>query len=253
MKLRVVVGSSPAEAAERLGHRLLGEVADALERRGRASVALSGGESPRPLYRFLAGPGRTGARWSEVDLFFADERMVVPQHPWSNFGLAERELLIPLGLGGRRVHRILGELPEAALAADAYDATVTEWLGRAPGGPGFDVALLGVGPDGHTASLFPGRTEGERPGRYAVPVPTPSAEPAVPRVTLTYSALGASRKLFFLVTGAAKRSVVARVLGDPGAAATMPSARLTAREEVVWFLDRAAAGLLPGPTGAAQP
>lgn len=251
MKLRIIVGESPSQTAALLGRALMETTSEALDRRGRAALALSGGETPRTLHAFLTGPGRRGNRWAEADFFFADERMVAPQHPWSNYGLAERELFHPLGLSGPRLHRILGELPEAALAADTYDTALREWLPDRTGGTSFDVALLGLGPDGHTASLFPGRTEGEAALRRAVAVATPPVPPAVPRVSVTYSTLSSSRKLFFLVTGAAKQAIVAKVLGDPGAAASLPAARLHAQEEVVWYLDRAAAGLLPGAPSSA--
>jgi 6-phosphogluconolactonase len=143
-----------AALADRAAALVVDAARDAIERRGVFDLCLSGGSTPRAMYRRLvAGTDRHGVDWSRARFFFGDERCVPPEHADSNYGLARRELLDPLGIHEGAVHRMRGEL-EPVEAAERYEAVLESGLG--PGFPRFDLVLLGLGSDGHTASLFPG-------------------------------------------------------------------------------------------------
>ena len=238
-----------AEAAADEVVRALGE---ALAARGTASLVLSGGSTPRPVYRLLGSPPRREAvDWGAVRVFWGDERAVPPDHPESNFRSAREELLSRVPLAEGSVHRIAGELPPEEAAAE-YEAALRAALGEELA---FDLVLLGLGADGHTASLFPGDDAGEgrtAPGRAVVAASAPEAPRR--RVTLTYDALAAAREVLFLVAGEGKAEAVARALspgaggeggGRPGGSLP-PAARVRPRSgRVLWLLDAGAASRLP--------
>jgi 6-phosphogluconolactonase len=194
-------------------------------------VALTGGSTPRTAYGQAAG---LRDDWSGVDFWFTDERCVPPDHEHSNFGMAERALLSRIE--GATAHRMRGELgPEDGAAAYEHE------LGEL--GPGaLDLILLGVGPDAHICSLFPGDDAlGERE-RLVVGVETPGMAPLVSRITLTLPAVNASRRIVFLITGEDKAGAVARVFSgrrDPSAPGS-----LVEGDDVVALLDPAAAARL---------
>lgn len=169
-------------------------------------LVLTGGSTPRDAYAMCA---ERDADWSGATVWFTDERCVPPDDENSNFGMADRALLSRLSRPPR-VMRIQGELGFEA-AAGAYDALLREHLGSLPR---FDYILLGVGPDGHVASLFPGKPELEETARLAAPVPIAGLDPQVPRVTLTLPVLNAARQVDVLVAGEDKAQAVARGFGD---------------------------------------
>ena len=170
-------------------------------------IVLTGGSTPRKAYALAA---QHDADWSNTTVWFSDERMVPPDHPDSNFAMAAGALLSQLSRPPT-VIRMEGELGADA-AAGAYEAHLRERMGS---DPHFDLILLGVGPDSHTASLFPGKPELEETGRFAAAVPLAGMEPQVPRVTLTFPVLNAAREVVFLVSGADKADAIARAFGDP--------------------------------------
>ncbi|HXF72885.1 MAG TPA: 6-phosphogluconolactonase [Actinomycetota bacterium] len=189
------------------------------------TLALAGGSTPRELYRRLA---LVPYPWREVDVFFGDERCVPPDHPDSNLRMAMETLLSRVPA---RVHPMTGCDPEA------YAAELARVLG--PGPPRFDLVLLGLGEDGHTASLFPGDRAALEADRWVVLVERPDHR----RMTLTLPVLSAARVAAFLVSGPAKRAALARLLrGDPA----IPAARVRA-ERVVAIADPEAAGRSPDP------
>lgn len=229
-----------AELAAAAAGEVARTLAAALAARPTASLVLAGGSTPEELYRRLAEGARASCAadlaWERVHLFWGDERAVPPDDPASNYRLA-RETLLAGRPGRARVHRILGELPPAE-AAERYEREIAAALGARPR---FDLVLLGVGADGHTASLFPGGEELEASG-----LATASRGPWPPRdrVSLTLGALSAARKVVFLVAGGERAAAVARVLGGAAEHAP-PAARIRAADgETLWLLDRAAAASL---------
>jgi 6-phosphogluconolactonase len=215
-----------------------GEVASLLEEAAAAGrhIVLTGGSSPRRAYEIAA---ERDADWSGATAWFGDERCVPPAHPDSNFAMADHVLLSRLSKPPA-VKRMQGELDPDAAAGD-YEAEVRAALG---GDPRWDLLLLGVGPDGHTASLFPGKPAVEEQDRLVVGVPLAGMEPQVPRVSLTLPALNAARAVVFLVTGEGKADIVARVFG-PSPDTSLPSAMVRPRfGSLTVILDETAAAKL---------
>lgn len=233
-----LVCHSPEAAAGVAAGHIVQAAKVAVHERGRFLLALCGGSTPEYLYRLLAGPGYDDLiDWPRTHLLWGDERCVGPDDPRSNYGLVRRCGLLRRRLGG--VHRMEGERdPEEAAAG--YEARLRALAGQ--GEPlRLDTALLGLGADGHTASLFPG-TPAPAEGERLVVATAEHGE--VRRLTLTASALGAARRLLFLVTGD-KAEVVASVFA-PGS--VLPAARVAAgAAKVTWILDVAAAALVCRP------
>lgn len=194
-------------------------------------VVLTGGSSPKRAYE-LAAHGD----WGGATVWYGDERCIPEGHEWSNHGMAETALLSKLD-PRPEVLRMEGELgPDAG--ADAYEALVRERLGDEPR---WDLLLLGLGPDSHCASLFPGKPEVEVTDRLVVGVPEAGMEPQVPRISLTLPAINAARHVVFLVTGESKRDAVRRAFGED-ADMSSPAAHVRPRDgELTVYLDRAAA------------
>jgi 6-phosphogluconolactonase len=214
----------------------------AVAARGTCSIALSGGSTPRHLFQLLASAGRDALPWPHIELWWGDERTVPPEHADSNYGMARRALIEPLGLAAARVHRIAGELGDADAAARAYEHALVAALG-AP--PVLDLVLLGMGPDGHTASLFPGSPALDERDRWVVAnlVTSPLVHGTATRITLTAPAINAARHVRFLVTGADKAAALAQVLDGAPDPRRFPS-QLIAPADLVWFVDAAAASAL---------
>ena len=234
MELRVVEDPA-AEVA-----RLLTEAA-----RAGQHVVLTGGSTPGRAYELAA---QAGEDWSRATIWWGDERCVPPGDERSNYKLAHDTLLARLPEAGRpQAVRMEGERgPQAG--ADAYEAAVRERLGEAPR---FDLVLLGLGPDSHCASLFPGKPGPEVTDRLVVGVPEAGLEPFVPRISLTLPALNAARRVVFMVTGASKAEAVARAFDDPPDPAS-PAARVRpGAGELLVLCDAAAAGGLDGLDGPA--
>lgn len=206
----------------------------ALASRGRASIALAGGSTPRATYEELARRADAGV-WEAVDVFWSDERVVPPTDAASNVGMARTALLDPLGVDAARLHAPKTELGPID-AALQYEIEIRTRLGDTT--PAFDLILLGMGDDGHTASLFPDGPELDAPpSRLVVASSAPFDPPE--RITFTLTLIAAARRVLFLVAGEAKRPMLRRVLdGDT----TLPAARVVPVEGTVdWFVDEAAA------------
>ncbi len=220
----------------------------AIGARRRCTIALAGGTTPRALYARLASPPyRTAVTWQRCEFFWGDERAVPPEHPESNYRMARESLLGPLGIEHSRVHRMAAERADLDAAALEYEAELMRILapGKADAVPQLDLVLLGMGTDGHTASLFPGCDALTRTERWAVADRIPALDAW--RMTLTLSALNAARCALFVVAGAEKSETVARVL-EPGASGEPPpAARVRPRGgRLLWRLDRGAAARLRG-------
>lgn len=221
-------------AAERITHTLV----DALRRASTTTLVLTGGSTPAPIYELFRS---SIVDWSRVEIFWSDERDVAADHPDSNYGMARRALLDAVAVDEHRVHRMRGEL-DPHEAARMYE----EELRRAVAGeptPRLDLVLLGLGDDGHTASLFPGASWDESRLVDAADVPKLRAK----RITMTPRLLNAARAVVFLVTGISKAEAVASVLEDGRSAA--PARRIAPEHgTVTWMLDRAAASRLRART-----
>lgn len=202
-------------------------------------VAISGGRTPEPMFRALAGRADGSRRWPVWQLFWCDERLVPPDDPRSNFGVVRRLWIDPAGFPPGHVHPV-GTGTSAEEAARRYEGALRAFFERADAAT-FDAVVLGVGPDGHTASLFPGAASLDVTDRWVVAEPRPTQPPDVPRVTLTLEAIARARTAIFLVCGPDKRAALSRLLVPPDrtpGAEALPAARVTARESVEWFLDR---------------
>ena len=185
-------------------------LSDALASRGRFLFALSGGNTPRHLYAALAAPPYAALPWGRAHFFWSDERCVPPDHPDSNYRLAHETLLSHLQLLPGQIHRLPGELGPDSGAACAEHNLRAFFFGSDLRNdfPVFDLILLGVGPDGHTASLYPGRPALAERTRWVVAEPNPGHPPFVPRLTLTLPVLNGAREVLFLVAGEEKQAVV---------------------------------------------
>ena len=239
MTVEVEVLPDAGALARAAAEAFVDAAARATAARGRFTVALAGGTTPRAAYALLAGPLRERVAWDAVHVWFGDERCVPPDDPGSNYAMARAALLDHVPVRAVQVHRVLGERAPAA-AADAYDALLRAEFG-APGAPTFDLALLGVGDDGHTASLFPGDATLRVTDRWAVPAESP--DPARPwsRVTLTLPALCGADEIVVLAAGASKRWIVQGIAQGEGVVTALPSARVLGRTRTRWLTDGAAA------------
>jgi 6-phosphogluconolactonase len=202
-------------------------------------VALSGGETPKALFSLLAeakGPYRARVPWERIHFFWGDERCVPPDSPDSNYGAAREGLLSRVPVPPRNVHRIQGELPDSDAAAKLYEAELRAEFGPSPR---FDWIFLGLGPDGHTASLFPGTAAVSERVRLVAPVWLEAKKSR--RVTLTFPVLNAAKKVVFVVAGAGKSVAVSLAL-EGEASVTCPASLVAPTDgELLWILDQAAA------------
>ena len=243
----IVICPSP-EALAGAAARIVSEAAArAVADHDRFTVALAGGRTPALLYRTLARsapPSRCAALpWDRVHVFWSDERHVPPSHPDSNFRMATEALLDHVPIPAAHITRIHGENPSAAVAAEGYAGAIREAFGLQDGEfPVFDLMLLGMGADGHTASLFPGDAA-LSDTRRIVAAPW-VAQVRAHRITLTPPVLTRAARIVVLVTGADKAATLKAVLDGPTDIDRYPVQCLrAARHRVAWLLDRAAAGL----------
>lgn len=233
----LTVVSSPERLAQVAADRVITLASHAMTRRGRFIMALSGGSTPRPTYRLLADRRRALIiDWSRVELFWGDERCVPPDHPDSNYRMVRRALLDRVGIPTHRVHRIAGELPPYQAAA-AYRAELEAVLGE---DGRFDVVLLGLGDDGHTASLFPGTAAVEERQQRVVAVYVEKM--GAWRITLTLPVINNARHVIFLVSGERKAHVLARIWDGEQLPASLVQ---PVDGTLTWLVDRDAAAALP--------
>jgi 6-phosphogluconolactonase len=249
----VRVYDDPDTLARAAADEFVRRAEDAIAAAGRFTVALSGGSTPLRLYRLLAEPPyRDRVAWDAVHVFWGDERAVPPDHRDSNYGAAHAALLSRVAIPPANVHRIRGEAADPEAAAAEYEEELRRCFQIAPGGlPRFDLVLLGMGADGHTASLFPGSAAAREEDRLVVAAWVEKL--GAYRVTLTTPVLNNAACVLFLVAGAEKAEVLGRVLQGGPAAAAYPAGRIRPRAgELIWLVDRAAAGSL-GPERGTRP
>jgi 6-phosphogluconolactonase len=233
--------TSPWKDREELSRAAAAELARiaavAVAGRGRFDLVLAGGHTPQRLYEILAAEYRERIAWNRTHLFWGDERYVAPDDPLSNYRMARESLIDPLALPPENVHPMPTSFADPDEAARAYEQSMRGHFGAE--GPRFDLVLLGIGPEGHTASLFPGSPALEERQRWVVPVRVPAQPPL--RLTLTLAAIDAATQVFFLVSGADKRAIVAKLLSlGPEESGGYPAARVRPQGGVMLFLDLAA-------------
>jgi 6-phosphogluconolactonase len=224
----LIVESEPAELVRPAAEWLSLEVTRAIAERGSCALGLAGGRTPNPVYQELAS--QSSVDWQHVDVFFGDERAVPPDHPDSNYRTVHLALLSRVPIPPRQVHRMEAERSDREAAAREYERLLP---------PRLDVLLLGMGPDGHTASLFPGSAALDERHRLVVSVVGP--KPPAERLTITPPVIEAARKVAVIATGDEKAAMAARAIEGPFAPKAVP-AQLARRG--VWFLDQAAAARL---------
>ena len=236
MSVRVYGG--PEELAGAAAGEFAAKAGEAIEERGRFAVALAGGSTPQATYGVLARDYSGRIDWREVHVFFGDERTVPPDHEDSNYRMAREALLDHVPVGS--VHRMRGELPPDE-AAEAYEEELRTFFG-AEDAPRFDLILLGVGGDGHTASLFPETSALEVHDRWVVANPVLKLETT--RITLTLPVINAALAVYFLVAGEDKADALAHILGGDADPRAYPASLIQPRGGPEWMLDNSAASLL---------
>jgi 6-phosphogluconolactonase len=233
---KLIVVADPEALATTAADRVLARIA---ENGDRIAICLTGGSSPRKLYELLASePYAAKIPWDRVHWFIGDERFVADDNPLSNMGTARR-ILLDRFAPPSRIHAIAANVASPDQSAERYARELTSFYGAEyldPSRPLFDLVLMGIGPDGHTASLFPGGPAVEETTRWVVGVPMAPVEPLVPRVTLTLPTLASSREMLFEVAGREKRPILTRLT----AGENLPANRARANGETVWLVDRAA-------------
>lgn len=229
-----------AVAAEEVVHA----THEAVAARGRFTVALSGGSTPRSLFTLLATNARSTLPWDHMFFFWGDERHVPPTDAESNYRMAEEAMLSKIPVAAGNVFRIPAENSDAAAAAEAYEQTLRKFFALEPGAfPHFDLILLGMGPDGHTASLFPGTAALQEKSRLVVANWVDKFKTS--RITLTLPVLNAARSVAFLVSGTDKAEALRAVLEGDAAGESYPSKLVRPSDgKLIWLVDRAAASAL---------
>jgi len=241
----VTVCETLAAFAETAAARFARAVAAAVTARGTARVALAGGRTPEALYRLLAEmPYREAIDWSSVSLFWGDERCVPPDHPDSNYRMVREALLSHVAIPEANIHRMRGEIGDPVAAAREYQEVLREaCCVEVDTLPRLDLCLLGLGPDGHTASLFPGLPAIREKQRWVVAARVEKLDAW--RLTLTPAVINNARHVLFLVTGAEKAETVRAVLEGPVDPDRLPAQIVRpVHGRLEWLLDRDAAGRL---------
>jgi 6-phosphogluconolactonase len=232
----LVVVENDAALAETAARRLVDRVVS----RDRAAVCLTGGSSPEGLYRLLGQePWRAIVPWGRVHWFIGDDRFVPKSDPLSNMGMAQRLFLGSVPAPRGNIHPMATQAKSPDDAAALYERDLKEFYGADtlnPSVPLFDLVLMGLGSDGHTASLFPHSLSLDEKERWVVGVTKAGMEPYVPRVTLTFPTLASTREMLFLVDSAGKRAILSRVL----AGEDLPAHRAYSDGDLVWLAVRAA-------------
>lgn len=235
---RIEVYADKQELAEAAARAFVARAAEAIEERGRFTVALAGGSTPKAAYALLARDHAEEVDWSNVHVFFGDERSVPPEHEDSNYRMTREALLDHVFIGS--VHRMRGELPPEQ-AAKAYEEELREFFAD-ESIPHLDLVMLGIGGDGHTASLFPNTPALDVLDRLAVENPVEKLETV--RITLTTSVLNAARAVNFLVAGEDKSEALREILEGAGDPHEYPAKLVRPEGGALWMVDGEAASLL---------
>lgn len=233
---RVIAVADPVELAKVAADRVIARIS---ANPGRAAICLTGGSSPQQLYQMLATDAyRSRIPWDRVHWFIGDDRFVATDDPLNNMAMARR-LFLDRCAPADTIHPIPTDAADPEDAAQRYESELKSYYGfnrLNPARPLFDLVLMGVGPDGHIASLFPGYPAVDETKRWAVGVPQAHVEPLVPRVSLTLPVLASCHEMLFEAAGADKRPILTRVFDGED----LPANRVCAAGETVWLVDQAA-------------
>lgn len=222
------------------------EVEDIVRSHGLASIVLTGGRTPRILYEYLAAqPFKDSFSWQKTHFFWGDERCVPKKHPDSNYALAYETLLSKLDLPDKNIHRMPADLATVNEGAAQYETTIRDFFNQKAALSlnderceieGFDLVLLGMGEDGHIASLFPGEKTLLEENRWVAPVESDKGSPPLPRLSLTLPIINRSRCVLFLISGARKIEVMQSILAGPEEASRWyPAAMVKPKGRLIWF------------------
>ncbi len=236
MKADIQVYASKKEWENGVIDLILSQYQHAVQNTGKYSLVLSGGSTPAPIYAQLAALSTAQINWEKVHIFWGDERCVPPADDDSNYKMADHTLLSHIPIPPENIYRMKGELPPAEGARDYQAQLETFFAGSLPK---FDTLLLGLGDDGHTASLFPGTPALDETEKWVVENPHPYSSSW--RITLTYPVLNAAHQIIFTVAGEKKAEILAHIL-NPGSPATYPAQKVRPTSgALTWVLDQPAA------------
>jgi len=236
--------TTPQDLFQAAAEEVIRAATDAVAQRGRFSIALSGGSTPKNLYTLIAANASASLPWDQMFFFWGDERHVSPDDPESNYRMTKESLLSKAPIPAANIFRVPAENPDVSAAAEAYEQTIRKFFALKPGEfPRFDLILLGMGPDGHTASLFP-ETEGLREKSRLV-VANWVEKLKTSRITFTLPVINAARCVAFLVSGIDKAPALHEVFEGNAPGEKYPSKMVRPSDgKLIWFVDRAAASEL---------
>ena len=239
----IQIGPTVEDVIRKTAKQFITTAVEAIKHQDFFSVALSGGSTPQPLYEFLAkDPSADKLDWNKIHIFWGDERNVPPDHTDSNYNQAFQTLLKPRRVSGENIHRIQGEL-EPTIAADFYQQVVLEWFGE--GVPQFDLILLGMGSDGHTASLFPGTDPVIHPESYQLVAANYLYLQDTWRITMMPRLINAAKNILVLVSGQSKADSLYKVIKGPYLPELFPIQLIQPISgDLVWMVDQDAASWL---------
>lgn len=252
LQIKYYVEADPAALARRAAQYFLEMASEAVQAQGRARIAISGGSTPKATFALLADanePWRNHMPWDNLELYWVDERCVPPDDADSNYRMTREALLEQVPLRPEQIHRIEGELEPEAAAARYESELRNSFRLEGAESPRFDLVQLGMGPDGHTASLFPNTEAVHELSRLAVANHVPQQKDSW-RITLTWPVINHANSVFFLIAGADKASVLNEVLTGPRDPERLPSQLIWPSSGILTLiLDKAAAALLPATDG----
>ena|SRR5579864_3070477 len=236
--------TTPQELFAAAAEEVVRAANEAVAQRGRFSIALAGGSTPKSLYNLLATNARTSLPWDRMFFFWGDERHVPPTDPDSNYRMADESMLSKIPVAPGNVFRIKTENPDAAAVAEDYEQTLRKFFALDSGQfPRFDLILLGMGPDGHTASLFPGTAALQEKSRLVVANWVEKMKAS--RISLTLPVLNAAAEVAFLVSGTDKAPALQGVLESDAPGEQYPAKLVRpSNGKLIWLIDRAAASQL---------
>ena len=241
-KPEIIITDDPSELAETAANIFTSTAKACVTKKNLFTVAISGGSTPRGMHKLLAEePFRSDIQWNKTHIFWVDERCVPVDDPESNFGLAKKDFLERIPIPLEQIHPMAGEFAPEEGAKKYQEEMERVFQIQEEDFPTFDLIFLGMGNDGHTASLFPGAKSSRAPDRWVIAVK--GGNPNVYRLTLTYDVLNRARRVCFMVSGKEKAPIVKTVLENKDA--RLPAQKIQpVQGELTWLLDREAASLL---------